>query len=420
MSHVVPARNELPLVDADVDAIIAHEIDRQNGELQMIASENSCSTAVLEAMGSALNNKYAEGYPGRRYYSGCRWVDQVEELAIARVKELFGADHANVQPHAGSSANQAAYFALCKPRDTILGLRLDHGGHLTHGHSVNFSGMLYNFVSYGVSESTGLIEYDRLRDLALEKLPRLIVTGASAYPRRIDFAAVAEIAREVSALHMADIAHYAGLVATGLYPSPVRHADIVTSTTHKTLRGPRGGFILCRDGHARAVDKSVFPGLQGGPLEHVIAGKAVCFKEAMSPAFKEYQERVMANAKVLGDRLMENGFDLVSGGTDCHLLLVDLRRKQVTGKAAASALERAGITANHNTVPGDPRPPTVTSGLRLGTPSLTTRGLGLPEMKAIADWIAKILAAPDDESVTASVRRGVSELCLAFPLYEPR
>ncbi|MBL4888598.1 MAG: serine hydroxymethyltransferase [Candidatus Lindowbacteria bacterium] len=410
-------KDELKSQDPDVANLIEAEMARQNCELQMIASENSCSEAVLQAMGSALNNKYAEGYPGKRYYFGCSVIDDVETLAINRLKEVFGSDHANVQPHSGSSANMAAYFALCNAGDKIIGMSLSDGGHLTHGLAVNFSGILYDFSAYGVNPDTGYIDYDQIRDLALEVKPKVIVTGASAYPRKIDFEAVGNIAKEVGASHMADMAHYAGLIAVGLYPSPVNFADIVTSTAHKTLRGPRSGFILCKEEYAKAVDKAVFPGLQGGPLEHVIAGKAVCFKEALGDDFKKYQTAVLANAQVLAEVLLERGYNLVSGGTDCHLVLVDLRDKDVTGKAAATALEKAGIAVNHNTVPGETRSPFVTSGIRIGTPSITTRGMRENEMRTISSWIADVLDDPTNATRTAEINNKVSEICEAFPLY---
>jgi glycine hydroxymethyltransferase len=399
------------------DAII-QETDRQHGSLELIASENFCSVAVLQAAGSVLTNKYAEGYPGRRYYGGCEYVDIVERLAIERSLELFGADHANVQPHSGASANLAAYMALLKPGDTIMGMDLSHGGHLTHGSPVNFSGQLYHAVSYGVDVETGRIDYDRLRAVALTERPQLLVAGASAYTRIIDFEAFAAIAREAGALLLVDMAHIAGLVAGGAHPSPVPHADIVTSTAHKTLRGPRSGFILCREAHAKAIDKQVFPGLQGGPLMHIIAAKAVAFAEAARPDFSDYAARVVQNAQALGESLLERGFDLVSGGTDNHLLLLDLRsRGDLTGKVAEAALERARITVNKNTVPGEARSPFVTSGVRIGTAALTTRGMGVNEMRTIGGWIADVLEAPDNESRTRTIAGDVHALCDGFPLY---
>ncbi|NUQ11449.1 MAG: serine hydroxymethyltransferase [Gemmatimonadaceae bacterium] len=407
--------------DPEIARLIEQEIMRQGEGLELIASENFVSPAVLEAMGSPLTNKYAEGLPGKRYYGGCEIVDQVEQIAIDRAKQLFGAEHANVQPHSGASANFAACFAFLKPGDTLLGQDLSQGGHLTHGSPVNFSGMLYRAVHYGVNDS-GYIDYDQLRDVARRERPKLILAGASAYARSIDFAAFAAIAREVGAIFMVDMAHIAGLVATGHHPSPVPHADIVTSTTHKTLRGPRAGLILCRAEHARAIDKAVFPGTQGGPLEHVIAAKAVAFREAMSPAFKTYCGQVVANAKALAGALAARGFQLVSGGTDNHLMLVDLRNRGLTGKAAEQALDRAGITVNKNTVPRETQSPFVTSGIRIGTPAVTTRGMGEAEMATIAALIDRVLSAPDDADVAAQVRSEVRSLTAAWPLYpvEPR
>jgi glycine hydroxymethyltransferase len=398
------------------DAIVA-EAGRQHGTLELIASENFTSMAVLQAAGTVLTNKYAEGYPGKRYYGGCEHVDVAESLAISRALELFGADHANVQPHSGAQANMAAYFALLQPGETLLGMDLSHGGHLTHGSRVNFSGQIYRAHHYGVGDD-GRIDYDQVRTLAHEHRPRVIVAGASAYPRIIDFGAFADIAREVDARLMVDMAHIAGLVAGGAHPSPVQHADIVTSTTHKTLRGPRSGFVLCRAELAKAVDKQVFPGMQGGPLMHIIAAKAVAFREALQPEFREYARRVVANAQALAEALMENGYDLVSGGTDNHLLLLDLRNKgELTGKLAEESLERARITSNKNTVPGEQRSPFVTSGVRLGTAALTSRGMGLAEMKRIGAWIAEVLDAPADERVAAGVAGQITELCEQFPLY---
>lgn len=396
-----------------IKELIAEERERQSSQLEMIASENFVSKAVLEAMGSILTNKYAEGYPGKRYYGGCEVVDKVETLAIERAQKIFGADHVNVQPHSGSQANQAVYFAALKPGDSVLGMKLAHGGHLTHGHPVNLSGMLYTFSSYGVDIETGLIDYDALEKTAREIRPKLIVTGASAYPRQIDFERVGKIAKEVGALHMADIAHYAGLVAAGLYPSPVPHADFVTSTTHKTLRGPRGGITMCRAAHAKAIDKAVFPGLQGGPLMHIIAAKAVCFEEAMRSDFRGYQKQTIENARTLARILTDRGLRIVSGGTDCHLILIDLRAATITGKEAEVRLENAGITVNKNAVPGDERPPSATSGIRIGTPALTTRGMGAPEMEWIANWIADVL---EDEHKAAGIREKARELCSHFPL----
>ncbi|MEX0907319.1 MAG: serine hydroxymethyltransferase [Gemmatimonadota bacterium] len=398
------------------DAIVA-EAGRQHSSLELIASENFTSTAVLQAAGTVLTNKYAEGYPGRRYYGGCEYVDIAESLAISRALELFGADHANVQPHSGAQANMAAYMSLLKPGDTLLGMSLSHGGHLTHGSPVNFSGQLYNAVSYGVGDD-GRIDYDNVRDMARQHRPKLIVSGASAYARIIDFAAFADIARDVDALLLVDMAHIAGLVAGGVHPSPVPHADVVTSTTHKTLRGPRAGFVLCRSGLAKGIDKQVFPGMQGGPLMHIIAAKAVAFREALQPSFREYARSIVANAQALAESLMDHGFDLVSGGTDNHLLLLDLRSKgELTGKLAEASLERARITCNKNTVPGEQRSPFVTSGVRLGTAALTSRGMGIAEMQRIGGWIAAVLGAPEDEAVAAGVAAQIRELCEAFPLY---
>jgi glycine hydroxymethyltransferase len=371
---------------------------------------------VLEATGSVLTNKYAEGYPGARYYGGCEVVDVIEELARARAKALFGAEHANVQPHAGTQANMAAYFAVMDVGDTAMGLRLDQGGHLSHGLPVNFSGRLYHFVSYGVDRESETIDYDEMRRLAHEHRPKLIVTGATAYPRIIDFARCREIADEVGALLMVDMAHFAGLVAAGVHPSPVPYADIITSTTHKTLRGPRSAFILCREQYAKAIDRAVFPGLQGGPLMHVIAAKAVAFKEAMTDEFKAYGRQVVENAKVLAEELQQGGFRLVSGGTDTHLILVDVSVKNLSGKKAERLLDAAGITVNKNTIPYDPRPPAVGSGIRVGTPALTSRGMGPDEMRRIAAWITRVLDHPDDERVIATVRQEVAELAAQFPV----
>ncbi|HET7321740.1 MAG TPA: serine hydroxymethyltransferase [Longimicrobiaceae bacterium] len=407
----------LKQTDPAIHRLLVAEAERQENQLEMIASENFVSHAVLQAMGSVLTNKYAEGYPGKRYYGGCEVVDEVESLARERLLQLFGGDHANVQPHSGAQANMAAYFALIEPGDTILGMNLSEGGHLTHGSPVNFSGRLFNVVAYGVRPDDHRIDYARVREMALEHRPKVIVAGASAYPRTIDFEVFGEIARESGAKLMVDMAHIAGLVAAGIHPSPVPHSDVVTSTTHKTLRGPRGGLILCTEEHAKAVDKQIFPGIQGGPLMHVIAAKAVSFEEALRPDFKEYAKKVVANAQALGEALRERGFDLVSGGTDNHLLLVDLRNKGITGKAAEKALDRAGITVNKNTVPGETESPFVTSGIRIGTPALTTRGLGTGEMREIARLIDAVVAKPDDETTLSRVRGEVKELCSKFPLY---
>ena len=393
------------------------ELDRQRTQLELIASENYVSDAVLEAAGSVLTNKYAEGLPGKRYYGGCEWVDVAENLARERLKQLFGAAHVNVQPHSGASANLAAYLAISSPGDTMLGMSLAHGGHLTHGHSVSVSGKLWKAVQYGVRLEDGRIDYDEVERLAKEHRPRLLIAGASAYPRAIDFARFGAIAREVGAELVVDMAHIAGLVAAGLHPDPVPHAAVVTTTTHKTLRGPRGGVILCRADLAEKVDKSVFPGLQGGPLMHIIAAKAVCFGEALSPDFKGYAGRVVENARVLGETLLRLGIGLVSGGTDNHLLLLDLRDRGLTGKVAEEALHRVGITVNKNAVPGDPQKPWVTSGIRIGTPALTTRGMGVDEMRIIGAWIARILEQSTDEGVAREVAAGVTELANAYPLF---
>jgi len=404
--------------DPDVARLIEREIERQSDGLELIASENFVSPAVMEAMGSPLTNKYAEGLPGKRYYGGCEFVDQIEQLAIDRAKQLFQADHANVQPHSGAQANAAVFLALLKAGETILGLDLSQGGHLTHGSPVNFSGILYHAVHYGVTDE-GLIDYDRMRALARQHKPKMIIAGASAYARIIDFAAFAEIAKEVGAYFLVDMAHIAGLVATGEHPSPVPYADVVTTTTHKTLRGPRAGLILCKAEHAKAIDKAVFPGMQGGPLEHVIAAKAVAFKEALDPSFKVYSRQVVTNAKVLASELMGRGYQIVSGGTDNHLMLVDLRSKsaELTGKVAEKALDRAAITVNKNTVPKETQSPFVTSGIRLGTPALTTRGFREAEMRRVAELIDRVLSAPADDAVAQAVRHDVRELTSAFPLY---
>ncbi len=403
--------------DPEIADAINDEIHRQNSGLELIASENFVSTAVLEAVGSALTNKYAEGYPGRRYYGGCEHVDVAEQLAIDRAKQLFGAEHANVQPHSGAQANLAAYFALVKPGDTVLGMNLAHGGHLTHGHPLNFSGQLYDIVPYGVRQTDERLDYDELEHLIETRSPRMIMVGASAYPRVIDFERIATAAAKVDAFVVTDMAHIAGLVAAGLHPSPMPHSDIVTTTTHKTLRGPRGGLVLCRETHAKAVNRSVFPGVQGGPLMHVIAAKAVCFREASLPEFVAYQTQIVVNAKRLAASLEAHGFRIVSGGTDNHLLLVDVFSRGLTGKVAETALGRASITVNKNAIPFDTQPPMVASGVRLGTPAVTTRGMGEPEMDLIADLISRVLAAPDDESVARAARADVETLCRTFPLY---
>jgi len=403
--------------DPEVAAAIRDEIDRQNDGLELIASENFASAAVLEAMGSPLTNKYAEGYPGRRYYGGCEHVDVAETLARERAKALFGAEHANVQPHSGAQANMAAYFALLKPGDTVLGMNLAHGGHLTHGHPLNFSGQLYEIVPYGVRRDDERIDYDDLERLAREHRPGLIMAGASAYPRVIDFARIGAVAAEVGAALVTDMAHIAGLVAAGLHPSPVPHSDVVTTTTHKTLRGPRGGLILCREAHRKAVDRSLFPGVQGGPLMHVVAAKAVCLREAAQSAFGDYQRQVVRNAARLAGALAAQGFRIVSGGTDNHLLLVDVFSRGLTGRASEEALGRAGITVNKNAIPFDEQPPMVASGIRLGTPALTTRGMAEAEMDTVAELIGRVLSAPDDERVAGIVRAEVERLCRKFPLY---
>jgi len=412
--------DHLKSADPEIFESIRAEAERQASQLELIASENFVSRAVLEAMGTVMANKYAEGLPGKRYYGGCEHVDVAEELARSRAMELFGAEHANVQAHAGAQANMAAYFAFLEHGDTILGMNLSHGGHLTHGSPVNFSGRLFEVAAYGVRESDGRIDYDALRDQAMETRPKMIVAGASAYPRIIDFETFGEIAREVGAIMFVDMAHIAGLVAGDVHPSPVPHSDVVTTTTHKTLRGPRGGLILCKEEHAKAIDKSVFPGTQGGPLMHIIAAKAVAFREALQPDFKSYQHQIVANARALAEGLLEHGFFLVSGGTDNHLLLVDLRKshEELTGKEAEKALELAGITVNKNTVPGETRSPFVTSGLRIGTSAVTTRGLREADMRQIADWIAKVLADPTDQDLIRGVRGSIDEMCQAFPLYQ--
>ena len=406
--------------DPEVFEAVRKETERQHNNLELIASENFCSEAVLAALGSVLTNKYAEGYPKRRYYGGCKWVDVAEELARDRAKQLFGCDHANVQPHSGTSANIAAYLTLAKPGDTILGLSLSHGGHLSHGHPINFSGRYFKVVQYTVDPKTEMFDYSAIRALALEHKPRVIVSGASAYPRTIQFDKFQEICDEVGASKLADIAHIAGPIAAGLHPTPVPYADIVTTTTHKTLRGPRGAMIMCKAKYAEEVDKVVFPGTQGGPLEHCIAAKAVAFKEALSPEFKEYQRQTLANARALADALAAKGFRIVSGGTDNHLMLVDLRPKRITGRDAERALGKVRITVNRNTIPFDPEKPFVASGIRLGTPALTTRGMKEPEMKRIAELIDSGIAAGEDEAKLAAVKAGVSELAASFPLYAER
>lgn len=409
--------SDLQNVDPEVYEAIQNEIKRENDHILLIASENYASKAVLEAQGCVMTNKYAEGYPHKRYYGGCEHVDVVEDLAISRAKAIFGAEHVNVQPHSGTQANMAVYFAVLKPGDTIMGMDLAHGGHLSHGSRVNFSGIFYNVVSYGVGRETGTIDYDEVRKLAIERRPKIIVIGASAYARTLDFKAFQAIAKEVGAYTLADIAHIAGLVAAGVHPSPFPHCDFVTTTTHKTLRGPRGGMIMCKADYARLIDKSIFPGIQGGPLMHVIAAKAVAFKEAMTPEFKSYQEQVAKNARRLADGLVKRGYNLVSGGTDNHLMLVDLRNKGITGKDAETALDASGITLNKNAVPFDDKPPMVTSGVRIGTPAVTTRGMKEGEMDKIAEYIDKVLGNIGSENVYNEVRTAVGDLCRKFPVY---
>jgi glycine hydroxymethyltransferase len=410
----------LETFDPAVAQAIKAETERQEYNLELIASENFVSPAVLEAQGSVLTNKYAEGYPGKRYYGGCHYVDVVENLAIDRAKELFGADHANVQPHSGSQANMAVYFTVLNPGDTVLGMNLAHGGHLTHGSPVNFSGKLFNIVPYGVTKENQTIDYEEAERLAHEHKPKMIVVGASAYPRTIDFEAFRRIADQVGAVVMVDMAHIAGLVAAGLHPSPIPHAEFVTTTTHKTLRGPRGGMILCREEFAKKLNSNIFPGIQGGPLMHVIAAKAVAFKEALTPEFKEYQGQVVKNAKALAAGLIKRGFKLTSGGTDNHLMLVDLTETGLTGKVAEEALDRAGITVNKNGIPFDTRSPFITSGIRIGTPAATTHGLREQEMEAVAGFIAEVLANVTDDAKLASVKSQVNALMKRFPLYAGR
>ena len=411
--------NATPLqqLDPEVYAVIAGEFARQSSHLELIASENFTYPAVIEAMGSTLTNKYAEGYPGKRWYGGCEQVDKVETLAIERAKKLFGAEHANVQPHSGSQANFAVYTAVLQPGDKILGMNLSHGGHLTHGNPANFSGKLYQFVQYGVREDTGLIDYDELAAIALREKPKMITVGASAYSRIIDFARMGEIARSVGAYLFADIAHIAGLVVTGHHPSPFPHADFVTTTTHKTLRGPRGGLTMCKAAHAKAIDSAVFPGGQGGPLMHIIAAKAVCFGECLKPEFKAYSEQVVRNSRALAAAMVKRGYKINSGGTDNHLMLVDMIGKDVSGKQAEEALGKAHITVNKNSVPNDPRKPFVTSGLRIGTPAVTTRGYKEPDCTALAGWICDVLDNPNDENVIAGVRENVTLQCRKYPVY---
>lgn len=412
--------SKLEIVDPEIYRAIRSEVERQEYKLELIASENYVSEAVLEALGSVLTNKYAEGLPGKRYYGGCEFVDIAENLARDRAKMLFGCDAVNVQPHSGAQANMSVYFSCLEPGDTILGMNLAHGGHLTHGSPVNFSGKLYNVVPYGVTEDTNLIDYTEVRRLALEHKPKLIIAGWSAYPRDIDFAKFREIADEAGALLMADIAHPAGLVVAGLYSDPVPHCDFVTTTTHKTLRGPRGGMVMMKENQEKQVNSRVFPGTQGGPLMHVIAAKAVAFKEALEPSFKEYQRQIVKNSKKLGECLTKMGLKLVSGGTDTHLVLVDLRETELTGKIAEETLEQAGITVNKNAIPFDPRPPAVTSGIRIGTPAVTTRGMKEKEIEIIADFIKEALNNPGNEKVLSKIKDDVRGLCSQFPVYRHR
>ena len=410
----------LRATDPEIAEAIYNENRRLASGLEMIASENYTSEAVMTAMGSVFTNKYAEGYPGRRYYGGCEFVDIAERLAIDRAKQMFGAAHANVQPHSGAQANMSVFLSVLKPGDTVMGMDLSHGGHLTHGHKLNFSGITYNIVSYGVHPETERIDYDALAALAEQHKPKMIICGASAYPRQIDFARIGEIARSVGAYSMADIAHIAGLVVAGEHPSPIEHMDFVTTTTHKTLRGPRGGLIMCKEEHAKIIDRSVFPGVQGGPLMHVIAAKAVCFKEALEPAFTEYQQQVVRNASVLAETIAAAGFRIVSGGTDNHLLLVDVFSKGITGKVAEKVLEHAAITVNKNTIPFDKNPPLVGSGIRIGTPALTTRGMKEDDMRLVGNLICEVLADVENTAVQEDVKRRVEELTTRFPIYQSR
>lgn len=406
--------------DPDIAQAIYDETQRLSSGLEMIASENYVSEAVMTAMGSVFTNKYAEGYPGKRYYGGCEYVDIAEQLAIERSKKMFGAEHANVQPHSGAQANMSVYLSILKPGDTVMGMDLSHGGHLTHGHKLNFSGITYQIVSYGVHPETERIDYDALAKLAEQHRPKLIICGASAYPRQIDFVRIGEIARSVGAYSMADVAHIAGLIVAGEHPSPIGHVDFVTTTTHKTLRGPRGGLILCGSAHAKIIDRAVFPGVQGGPLMHVIAGKAVCFKEALEPEFTTYQQQVVRNAAVLAETIAAAGFRIVSGGTDNHLMLVDVFSQGITGKVAEKVLEKAGITVNKNTIPFDKNPPLVGSGIRVGTPALTTRGMKEEEMRYVGNLICEVLSDVENESIQLSVRKRVEELAARFPIYQGR
>jgi len=413
-------KRPLEAVDEQIASVLADEARRQATGLELIPSENLVSQAVLEAMGSIFTNKYAEGYPGKRYYGGCEFADKAEQLAIDRARELFGAQHANVQAHSGTSANIAVYMSMLQPGDTVLGMALAHGGHLTHGHPLNFSGRVYKFVEYHVRRDTEQIDYEEIEQLAHQHKPRMIVAGASAYPRIIDFERMAKIAKSVDAVFFVDMAHIAGLVATGVHPSPVPYADIVSTTTHKTLRGPRGGLVLCRSTFAKEIDRLTFPGTQGGPLVHIIAAKAVCLKEAMEPGFKEYQKQVALNAKAMAGAVAKHGFRLVSGGTDNHLFLIEVHPRGITGSEAEKALDRAGITVNKNAIPFDPLPPMKAGGIRLGSPSVTTRGMREPEMELIGNWIAEVLSHIGDAAVEQKVRKQVAELAARFPIYEAR
>ncbi len=412
--------NKLKEIDMEIYNVIYGETKRQANGLELIASENFVSEAVMEAAGSVMTNKYSEGYPGKRYYGGCEFMDIAENLARDRAKELFDCEHVNVQPHSGSQANMAVYFSVLKPGDTLLGMNLSHGGHLTHGHPINFSGKFFNVASYGVDKKTEIIDYDELKKIAIGAKPKMIVAGASAYPRELDFKKFRDVADEVGAYLMVDIAHIAGLIVAGIHPSPIPRADFVTTTTHKTLRGPRGGMIMCKKKYAKDLDREVMPGIQGGPLMHVIAAKAVAFKEAMEPSFKEYQHQIVKNAKALVDAMANLGYHVVSGGTDTHLMLISLIEKNITGKVVEEALEKAGITVNKNTVPFDPQKPFITSGIRMGTPALTTRGMKEPEMENIATLIDKVISNLGDEDVYAKVKIEVLELCQKFPLYKER
>ncbi len=422
MSTEANDRMQRPLasVDPQIETLLGEEARRQATGLELIPSENLVSEAVLQTMGSIFTNKYAEGYPGKRYYGGCEFADKVEQLAIDRAKELFGADHANVQAHSGTSANVAVYMSMLQPGDTVLGLALAHGGHLTHGHPLNFSGRMYKFVEYHVRQDTEQIDYDEIEKLAHQHKPKMIVAGASAYSRIIDFERIGRIAKSVDALFFVDMAHIAGLVAAGVHPSPIPHADVVSTTTHKTLRGPRGGMVLCRSAYAKELDKLTFPGTQGGPLVHTIAAKAVCLKEAMEPSFKDYQQQIVANAQSMATEVASKGFRIVTGGTDNHLFLIEVHSRGITGRDAEQALDRAGITVNKNSIPFDPLPPMKAGGIRLGSPSVTTRGMKEPEMQLIGSWVAEILLHVGDASVEQKVRQQVADLAARFPIYESR